>query len=92
MLSSSELGQLRRHVRESVNNRQCPHCQGLVPASVNMKGAVLLLEVLDFYEEVQNERVSKPTTSDKHPGDEATRRSPGRSRGASRKRSAGVRT
>ena len=76
MLNQSELSQLRRFVRSSVQAQ-----------TIMKKGGLMLMEVLDHYEQtIQPERVREPKTSDKHPRDEADRGASTRSRRTSRKR------
>jgi hypothetical protein len=75
MLNQSEISQLRRHARDSVQS-----------GALNLKGGRILLEVLDHYEAFPPERIQEPATSDKSAKHDSKRGSSGRSRRASRKR------
>jgi hypothetical protein len=93
MLNKSELSQLRRFVSGSVNESLCQHCHEPQSPALNRKGGVLLLEVIEYYEQtIQKERISEPETSDGHTRDAPKRGSSSGGRGSSRKRRSGVRT
>jgi hypothetical protein len=82
MLDHSNLEQLRRIVRSSLQN-----------GVFTKKGAVWFMEVIDHYEQaIRPEPVQEPKTGDKRPGPKVNRGPSDRSRGASRNRGASVRS